>query len=119
MSFTVNLPPPPSVNHAFANLRKGGRLKTKPYSKWRDAAAWLIKAEVPAASRVAGPFAVWINLPCSLPGDIDNRIKGVIDALVSSGRVDDDKHMTEIHVCRANAGDLAAITVKEGLKVEA
>ena len=118
MTFTVNLPPPPSVNQSFANAKKG-RVKTAAYRSWRDAAAWAIRAQVPSKDRVAGSFYVAINLPWNLKGDIDNRIKGIVDALVTSGRVDDDRFMDEIHVCRACPTSLAVIVVKPGLKVSA
>ena len=114
----MNLPPPPSVNHAFANAKKG-RIKTDAYKSWRDAAAWSIIAQVGSKDRIAGSFALSINLPWNLKGDIDNRIKGIVDALVSSGRVDDDRFMDELHVCRASPTNLAVIVVKNGLKVSA
>lgn len=118
MAFTIEIQVPPSINNAFANAAKG-RVKTRDYKAWRDSVGWAIKSEVPASKRVAGPFAVWINLPCALAGDIDNRIKPIVDALVASGRVDDDQHMTEVHVCRAAPTHLAIVTVKPGLKVSA
>lgn len=110
MTFTVMLPPPPSVNRSFANAKKG-RVKTDVYRVWRDAAAWSIVAEVPAAQRITGPFAISINLPISMKGDIDNRVKGIIDALVASQRVDDDRFMDELHVIRRAEGSKAVIVV--------
>jgi Holliday junction resolvase RusA-like endonuclease len=68
-----------------------------------------IKGHVPPANCVRGKFAVGINLPRKMRGDIDNRVKGILDALVSSGRIDDDRHM---HVCRRADQDFAVIIVR-------
>ena len=112
MSFTVEVPVPPSLNNAFFNRRQGGRVKTPAYRKWLDAAGWEIKAQVPAASRVAGPFIVSINFPSFMNGDIDNRVKGIVDALVTSGRVDDDRFMEEMRVRRRHKGERVRVYVK-------
>lgn len=117
MTFTVELLPPPSVNEAFKNIsRKGksmGRARTKTYKRWCDYACAAIKGHVPAANCVRGKFAVAINLPKKMRGDIDNRVKGILDALVTSGRIDDDRHMEELHVCRRAEQEFAVVIVRK------
>ncbi len=112
MSFTVDLLPPPSVNMAFRNVVKVGRVKTGEYKRWCAYAGAAIRGHVPASERVAGKFSVSINLPRKMKGDIDNRVKGILDALVASGRVDDDRHMEELHVCRRADQEFACVIVK-------
>lgn len=112
MTFTVELLPPPSVNMAFKNAGKKGRVKTLSYKRWGMYACAAIKGHVPAKERVAGKFYVAINLPKAMRGDIDNRVKGILDALVTSGRVDDDKHMEELHVCRRAEQEFAVVIVR-------
>lgn len=112
MSFTVELLPPPSLNEAFKNAGPKGRVKTISYKRWGLYAAAVIKTRVALADRVRGPFFVAINLPRTMKGDIDNRIKGIVDALVVSERVDDDKFMDELHVCRRADQEFAVIIVR-------
>lgn len=112
MTFTVEIPVPPSVNNAFANRKGGGRIKTRAYRAWTHEAGWTVKAKVPAADRVSGPFRISINLPRKMAGDIDNRVKGIVDVLVAAGRIDDDQHMEELHVRRRHNGDGALVHVK-------
>jgi Holliday junction resolvase RusA-like endonuclease len=46
-------------------------------------------------------------------GDIDNRVKPILDALVKSGRVDDDRNVAELYVRKLRASDLVLVTVQE------
>jgi len=112
VSFSVEIPVPPSVNVAFRNVPGKGRVQTREYRAWHQHAALVIKTKVPQASRVGGPFYIAINLPHHTPGDIDNRIKGIVDALVKCNRVDDDRNMEELHVRRRHIGEYALIHVK-------
>ena len=98
MTFTFKVPPPPSVNSAFRNVAGKGRVKTREYQAWRNNAVALLLGTV--KTRVAGSFSVTIDLPWNMRGDIDNRVKGIVDALVASGKVDDDRFMDALHVYR-------------------
>ena len=94
--FDVEIPIPPSMNNAYFNLAKGkGRAKTSDYKAWKNNTAKEIQMRVPAALRIGGPVSVSILLPSKMPGDVDNRIKGVLDALVASGRIDDDRNVVK------------------------
>jgi Holliday junction resolvase RusA-like endonuclease len=44
-------------------------------------------------------------------GDADNRIKAILDALVDSGRIDDDRHVTTITVRKNAPGKEALVWV--------
>lgn len=118
MSFTVELLPPPSVNEMYRNVQKRGRVKTTGYKRWCVYACAAIKGRVPAKDCVRGKFAVAINLPKAMRGDIDNRVKGILDALVTSGRIDDDKHLDELHVCRRAEQDFAVVVVRPASTID-
>jgi Holliday junction resolvase RusA-like endonuclease len=111
MSFTVELLPPPSLNNAFVNGKRG-RFKSREYKTWCAYACAAIKGRVPSKDRIGGKFCVAINLPQKMRGDIDNRVKGILDALVASTRIDDDKHMDELHVCRRAEQEFAVVIVR-------
>lgn len=71
---------PPSANQLFANVAGRGRIKTKRYMTWLNAARWEIQAAKP--KMVEGP--VWVSIAIertSKLSDLDNRVKPTIDAL--------------------------------------
>lgn len=106
MTFSAILPLPPSANRLFANVPGRGRVKTKAYKLWKRNAILSLFAQVRADRRVGGPVALSFCVPSGMRGDLDNRIKSTIDALVASNRIDDDKHVQSIFILRggANAG---------------
>ena len=120
MKFTVELPMPPSINNSFVNARARGtkrygpgRIMSDEYRAWRKGAALAIIAQVRADGRVGGPIDVCIDVPERMNGDVDNRIKAVLDALVDSGRIDDDKHVMRVTCAKVAQGVMAIVTVKE------
>jgi Holliday junction resolvase RusA-like endonuclease len=103
MTFTATLPLPPSSNRLFANVPGKGRIKTRAYKNWRKAAVLSIFAQVRADLRIGGPVGLQICVPTGMRGDLDNRLKALIDALVASNRIDDDKHVHRITIVRGGA----------------
>lgn len=91
----LNLPLPPSVNALFANVPGRGRVRTKLYRRWsKDALeyAWLSKP-YGGFPRFDGAFDVQITVPLKMRGDVDNRLKPVLDWLKKPGAIiaDDEK----------------------------
>jgi len=111
MIFTVILPLPPSANRLFANVPGKGRVKTRAYKNWRKAAILTIFAQVRADRRIGGPVDLEICVPDGMRGDLDNRLKAAIDALVASNRIDDDRHVHSILIVRGGA-DAGTVLVK-------
>lgn len=121
MSFTVEIPVPPGVNKSWRNVSPAerarsrkplpGRLKTAAYRSWRTQAAWLVKAAVPAGERIGGHIGVTIALPTTCRLDIDGPIKGTLDALVDSGRIDDDCHIVSLVVTKGSHAGEMLVTV--------
>lgn len=90
---TLTIPRPPSLNGIYAN-RSGGRLKTSEYKKWREVAAWEIKAQRPKP--FIGNITVSLEVGKPRRGDIDNRIKPVLDALQEAGVIENDSKVDKI-----------------------
>lgn len=123
--FDVEIPVPPSLNNIYENLsphksRKTGKVitgrrKSNEYEAWKIAAAWEIARAVPAEKRIAGPVTVAILLPEKMRGDIDNRIKGALDALVASGRIDDDRNVVQVTAAKRLMGKTHAFISVKGI----
>jgi Holliday junction resolvase RusA-like endonuclease len=91
----LQLPTPPSANGAWVNLRRGGRAKSKAYCDWESAAGWKLRAQRPPC--LNGPAIVMIGVDRhSAAADIDNRIKLLLDLLVTHQVLKDDKHVTSV-----------------------
>lgn len=87
------LPTPPSVNAMFGNNAGPGRgrFATKQYKAWKDEAlACVLEQGRKAFSK---PVTIAIQL-CDprRRSDVDNRIKPVLDLLVSTGIIPDDSN---------------------------
>jgi len=113
--FDVELPIPPSLNGAYANVAGVGRVKVSTYRNWQVNAVKSIVAAVPAHKRVGGPISVSILLPAKMRGDCDNRIKPVLDALVKSGRVDDDRNVVKVSASKELQGKALALVSVRGV----
>ena len=112
--FDVELPLPPSLNGAYANVRGVGRVKVATYRQWQDAAVAMIRVSIPTAKRIAGRISVAILLPTGMRGDCDNRIKPILDALVKSGRIDDDRNVIKVSAEKALlCADTAFVSVSQ------
>jgi crossover junction endodeoxyribonuclease RusA len=119
--FDFWLPMPPSLNNAYENFRarnkKTGRMVTRrrksdEYALWQTNAKALIAHLVKPERRIAGPVCVAIALPEKMRGDVDNRIKPILDALVASGRIDDDRNVIEVSAGKRLPGpDRAFVSV--------
>ena len=127
--FTFWLPMPPSLNNAYENFsarsKKTGRMVTRrrksdEYAKWKTNAALLIEENVAPYMRISGPVCIAIALPEKMRGDVDNRIKPILDALVASGRIDDDRNVIEVSAGKRLADkDRAFVSVSSSLRVAA
>ena len=111
MSFSVVLPLPPSANASYRNVPGKGRAKTWAYKLWRNNAVLSIFAQVRADKRVPGRCAITIEIPSSTRLDLDNALKPILDALVKSNRIDDDRHVWAIHATRS-AVEMPVVTVE-------
>jgi Holliday junction resolvase RusA-like endonuclease len=88
------------------------RVKTDDYTKWRRAAVLSIFAQVRADQRIGGKVSVGISLPIKCRKDVDNVIKGILDALVDSRRIDDDRNVMSVSSSKILTSEPAIIVVK-------
>jgi len=93
----LRLPEPPSINH-YWRVSRGITHLSRDGRRWKDRAvelaaqAGLVKLEVPVAVSIT-----WYRSRRS--GDLDNRIKVVLDVLRGLAYVD-DKQVIELHAWR-------------------
>lgn len=114
MSFSVELDPPPSANTLYLYAPKG-RVKAPHYRAWRKKAVLEIYAQVPAAQRIPGKVNVLIELPIQTRSDVDNNCKAILDALVDSQRIDDDRNVVKVEAQKTIVGRRARVTVRPAL----
>lgn len=96
----VSLPVPPSVNHLFANRKNGkGRIISREYAAWRQEAGYALNLARPQPFGKA-PVQVGIFIPDKTKGDLDNRIKALLDLVVTHKVIDDDRQVKRISIER-------------------
>jgi Holliday junction resolvase RusA-like endonuclease len=118
----IDLPFPPSVNRIWRGVRRdNGRsvMLSPEYRKWKDEADALamLRRACRDGNRVVGPFeaAILLNMEAGR-GDIDNRIKAVLDWLQSRRVIENDSLCMELSIKWAlpeQAPDGCRVTVKE------
>jgi Holliday junction resolvase RusA-like endonuclease len=86
------LPLPPSINKAWVPVRTrtGAKLIKRANSKaWANAARWEVSIQR-AHKQIAAPFEAIIELP-KMRGDVDNRVKQLLDACQAGGAITNDR----------------------------
>jgi len=85
---TLDLPLPPSVNSAWANIPGKGRVRSAGYRRWHKLAFDELTLQKPG--KVAGAYAIVIQLGrVKRRCDVDNRIKPILDLLAGAVTGDD------------------------------
>lgn len=93
----VSFPEPPSINH-YWRVARGITHLSKDGRRWKDGAVEIAKDA--GLRKVEGKVAVCIEWHRSRrSGDLDNRIKVVLDALRGLA-YKDDKQVVELHAWR-------------------
>jgi Holliday junction resolvase RusA-like endonuclease len=114
----LDLPFPPSVNRLW-RAGKGGnsRVHLSPaYRAWKDEADALIRstAGLRGVSRINGLFAAEIVLNVrERAGDLDNRIKAVLDIAQRYGLIKDDRYLDNLQVCYGDIPRGCRLTLRE------
>jgi len=104
----IDIPVPPSTNKLFVNVPGRGRVKSSEYRKWRDTAGRSIQSQPHA--KVPGRVSITIEVRRGR-GDIDNKVKAVLDLLVLHRLIDDDKHVESV-TARWSDVDSCRVTVE-------
>ncbi|KKN77916.1 hypothetical protein LCGC14_0354810 [marine sediment metagenome] len=99
MTVTLFLPIPPSLNNAYVNVPGLGRVRSKAYNQWLTEAAWRLKiqrATQPTCFKGEVVVDLTVERKRKGVGDIDNRIKPVLDLLTKYGIIEDDSHVQQV-----------------------
>jgi Holliday junction resolvase RusA-like endonuclease len=89
MSEPLWLPWPPTSNTMFG-LRGHHRFVSKKYQEWKDLAAAHIAAQKPTTWVCSVDIHIALTAPTKRKWDIDNRIKPILDVLVTHQIITDD-----------------------------
>jgi len=101
---------PPSVNGLFFNKAKG-RGKTDTYRAWLDTAGREIMAQ--GRKHLHGPVSLSIALVRpNKSSDLDNRLKALLDLLVSNSVIDDDSLVQRISIQWVAHGDPCVVLIQ-------
>ncbi len=94
----IFLPWPPSVNIIWRRGR-GRTYRNPKYMAWITEAGWVVKSMRPKPEMIVGPFSATITLiPPNRRGDMDNRIKVLLDFAQHMRLVENDKLCRDIRV---------------------
>ncbi len=105
---TLDLPLPDSANRIWRTTRTGRTYLSPQYKDWRKAATTSLWVQKPAGGfpYFAGAFNAQITVALKMRGDIDNRIKPLLDFLAGAGIIENDKHAHGASIARS--ADVAA-----------
>lgn len=111
----IDLPTPPSVNRIWRANRAGkNKVSISPeYKSWirsADALA-LSTGQFRGLKTIVGPFEARIVFK-RVPGDLDNRVKGVLDWLQSRSVVVNDKYCERLTLEWGDAPTGCRVTVR-------
>ncbi len=122
----LRLPLPPSTNGLYRNVCGRGRVLTGEAKAWKLFAGSLIMAErMRHGGTLAIPGPVAVHAVMTFPtaaGDLDNRAKALLDALVDGRVIDDDRRVMELHLVRRqdpSGPGSVLLTVSPGLQTVA
>ncbi len=90
---TLDLPLPVSANVIWRTTKSGRTYLNPKYKDWRKAALTSLWTQKPAGGFpfFSGAFEVQIAVALKMRGDIDNRIKPMLDFLASANIIANDK----------------------------
>lgn len=91
---------PISVNDAW---RGGKRFRTKEYLEFENAAVLMMRTTLQRTA--SKDLEVWIKIYHPTPNifDVDNYAKVILDCLVKSGAILDDRYITRLHLEKIKA----------------
>ena len=95
---SLTLPLPPSVNHYKKISINGVPYSIKAYRAWKNEAGWLLKSQMMKVAHKKLIDDVTVAIVFERRGDLDNRVKPLLDLLVECGVMQDDKQVIRLLV---------------------
>ncbi|RLD02792.1 MAG: hypothetical protein DRI65_14205 [Chloroflexota bacterium] len=97
----LNLPWPPTVNNYYKTARSGHRYIDKSVREYREKVEKAINMQVPGLTLTEGLFVeVYLYPPDARKRDLDNYMKGLLDALTIAKLWEDDSLIHQLHIYR-------------------
>ncbi len=97
----LHLPWPPSVNNYYKSGRHGQRYVSLRVQEYRAAVLESIAEQAPGLCLEDRLFVeVYLFAPTKRQYDVDNHMKGLLDALTHSGLWEDDRLVDQLHIYR-------------------
>lgn len=105
------MPTPPSTNHLFKNVRGVGRVKASHYDDFLRMGVAAIRGQ--RVGKVSGHVVAVIGVErMSDRADIDNRLKALLDTIVSADVIEDDNRITALAIAwLPKANGLAHVSI--------
>ena len=89
------------MNNSFRNV-ENRRARSVQYIRWIDEAGWIVNTQR-AKPLPPGKWGVLIYVPDDMCGDIDNRVKPILDLMVKLGLASDDRNVSMLTIMRLSA----------------
>lgn len=97
----LHLPWPPTVNSYYKITRHGQRYLDKKVRAFRDVVAESVHEQMPGVTLDESIFMeVYLFPPDRRKRDLDNYMKGLLDALTNAGLWDDDSLIDQLFIYR-------------------
>ena len=113
-SVRINLPFPPTVNHIWQSSGKR-RYLSKEYEAFLGMVQVIVaRAGIPRFDKQRLAVVIQLHWPNKRRGDIDNRVKAVLDSLGRCKVFDDDEQVDSLVITRENIvkGGLCVVTLE-------
>ena len=97
----LHLPWPPTVNSYYKVTRQGHRYLDKKVRTFRALVAESVNEQLPGVTLDEKLFVeVYLYPPDRRKRDLDNYMKGLLDALTEAGLWEDDSLINQLHIFR-------------------
>jgi len=109
----LHLPWPPTVNSYYKITRHGQRYLDKKVRAFRDVVAESVHEQMPGIILDESLFMeVYLFPPDRRKRDLDNYMKGLLDALTNAGMWDDDSLIDQLHIYRGEIVNGGSVRVE-------
>lgn len=109
----LHLPWPPTVNSYYKVTRNGQRYLDKKVRIFREAVGASVHEQMAGVSLDDSLFMeVYLFPPDRRKRDLDNYMKGLLDALTQAGLWEDDSQIDQLHIYRGEVVDGGSVRIE-------